>query len=1661
MVSDSDYQMESQILSIEAGSLSGTLSVSILDDDLVEVQECLVVSIQSVSWTQEDRNEQISFDTSPLVVRIDDVDSDIEFQNGDASDTDYSVPTTTLRNLRGNGEDEIFVVRIVNDELVEGDEVFTVSFRSGQEWPRIHIEQSLASTEITILDDDRDERDLATMTVSADLGTDFALTSSILTIPPGETQTSVRIQIIDDEDKEPAEEFLVSITNPSDQLRVASSERTTSVVITDDDTTRNGRYVAMAKSVVTVGEGDGKVQIPILVESEGDEPIVIPCVILRMKNDLVEEGEDDATLLVSLPYVFNESITVDLASTPVTAQSEDFMQLRRSVVIPANELSASIVFKIVDDTETEGDEVFTVMASSVTSPFRVCQETSTSTVTIFRNDQGPSVAYCPDDVTVFSMDPQENITVSWEQARFERGQDPIRTFQGFDVTETSLKAGSSITISMAATDVVGRTSVCSFDVGVLLKNREDLKGYTVNMTLFNTNDDSTEPSRSELRHWLNSHYRTGSCSQGGYAGLDILKIKPDRSFTEVIYKIFFVTLSECCIQDALINFNELLALSPADSAFNVNVERHIPDVLFLQANISINVSLGFDASIYEDPDHLQTKLLRNMLITQLSANLSNTSGFIGICLSPFALRTVAVLASYVIEVSRESVHRTEDIKIQHLNFDMTSLNVTEGLIVPVGSDVNLRDFRFCLRADITEGRTEIKLPSGLENTIIGISDFRSNPCDSLDYGEEEDTLQIIWAQCINNGVDTIWNYTVNCNATLGEYLTFLLTIPIGEGNAVEVAMQLSNASRRLESEGGADEVMQVAALFKKITNSSKLLKPTVVERDKSILANFGIATVPAGNKETSDSNFELEDIIQVDSSNMRQILVMEASSILLYPSDLASSSLLSETLKFTAAVYRTPVLFSSRYYNELNMNQSLYSRRKKRSLVPNTRVISSSLFSGGEVITAFDSMNINDSFRQWYRPLTDIYEHDSLTEVQYNILEAVTFFGCAASILGLAITLIAFITQRNLRSKRPNQILLWLCSHLLALYITFLIMVVLDSERTSEFLPPLQCGILAGVMHFITLSSLFWMLVEGVNMYILFVRIVRTHVRYFMLKAVIFADGVPLIIVVLTIVITRVAFKEDYSRQSVGNRTGGGTGLLFKDVFTLVDSNSEEKTSFEFSDWHLSYRNFRLRVIVVYRPPYSASHPVSFTTFLSEFSDLLENVVPSPHNLIILGDFNIHVDDQCDPSTLRFTDLLDSFDLENKVSSPTHTSGHTLDLVISRSNSRIDVTSVLADHFLSDHCFIHTSLICTSVEFDRKTMVYRNINRIDMDEFKKDLSQSALCDDNLNDLHSIISTCDYSLKTLLDKHAPVKSKTVTIKPSRPWFTSSLNSFKRVRRQLEKKWLCSRTQDDLNAFKKARNDFIAACDNAKRGYFSRQVQDCKGDQKKLFLLINKLTFRSTSNQLPPSIDNKSLADGFGEFFQKKVNRIASDVSIMCTNEAFQPIADQFSCADITEFSNFATLSQADVLKLINKSASKHCILDPVPTKIVKECIEILLPVITNIINLCMEHGCNYKVKYRPSSEHGNADALSRLPCNKLSEDSSQEETVYYFSYINDLPVTARDINKATRKEPVLSTVYDYVAQDGQIMYMRLNFSHILVEEMDYRLIMDAFYGNLVL
>ena len=59
-----------------------------------------------------------------------------------------------------------------------------------------------------------------------------------------------------------------------------------------------------------------------------------------------------------------------------------------------------------------------------------------------------------------------------------------------------------------------------------------------------------------------------------------------------------------------------------------------------------------------------------------------------------------------------------------------------------------------------------------------------------------------------------------------------------------------------------------------------------------------------------------------------------------------------------------------------------------------------------------------------------------------------------------------------------------------------------------------------------------------------------------------------------------------------------------------------------------------------------------------------------------------------------------------------------------------------------------------------------------------------------------------------------------------------------------------------------------------------------------------------------------------------------------------------CANLD---TFALVSEDDVRKLVMKSKTTSCALDPMPTKLVKEYMEELLPLFTHIINLSIASG----------------------------------------------------------------------------------------------------------
>ena len=92
------------------------------------------------------------------------------------------------------------------------------------------------------------------------------------------------------------------------------------------------------------------------------------------------------------------------------------------------------------------------------------------------------------------------------------------------------------------------------------------------------------------------------------------------------------------------------------------------------------------------------------------------------------------------------------------------------------------------------------------------------------------------------------------------------------------------------------------------------------------------------------------------------------------------------------------------------------------------------------------------------------------------------------------------------------------------------------------------------------------------------------------------------------------------------DRAGGGNGLLYKEAIAVTKIDDGEKESFKFSEWKITSGSFKPRLVILYRPPYSEEHPVSTATFFNEFSAFMESIILVLDPLIIMGDFNIHVD---------------------------------------------------------------------------------------------------------------------------------------------------------------------------------------------------------------------------------------------------------------------------------------------------------------------------------------------------------------------------------------------------------------------------------------------------
>ena len=110
-------------------------------------------------------------------------------------------------------------------------------------------------------------------------------------------------------------------------------------------------------------------------------------------------------------------------------------------------------------------------------------------------------------------------------------------------------------------------------------------------------------------------------------------------------------------------------------------------------------------------------------------------------------------------------------------------------------------------------------------------------------------------------------------------------------------------------------------------------------------------------------------------------------------------------------------------------------------------------------------------------------------------------------------------------------------------------------------------------------------------------------------------------------------------------------------------------------------------------------------------------------NIILMGDFNIHVSNEDDADKMTFLDTIEAFGLEQWVDKPTHRSDNILDLVVSEAEGTTKPVRCTTGGFISDYQAVHSTLELKQFTVMRKKEVtYHKLKKIDTDMFALDLA---------------------------------------------------------------------------------------------------------------------------------------------------------------------------------------------------------------------------------------------------------------------------------------------------------------------------------------------------
>ena len=161
----------------------------------------------------------------------------------------------------------------------------------------------------------------------------------------------------------------------------------------------------------------------------------------------------------------------------------------------------------------------------------------------------------------------------------------------------------------------------------------------------------------------------------------------------------------------------------------------------------------------------------------------------------------------------------------------------------------------------------------------------------------------------------------------------------------------------------------------------------------------------------------------------------------------------------------------------------------------------------------------------------------------------------------------------------------------------------------------------------------------------------------------------------------------DYRIQTINRqgRQGGEVTLLRKDRYQVTtDYNAFQLDLLEYSIWSTRIRNKTLTIVGIYHPPLGSTRNTP-ARFLDQVSELAQYLFTNHKNLVLLGDFNVHVNRLDNKDTQSYLDTMEALGLVQHIDQQTHQLENTLDLVYIKSLEPIRIYHAFTSNYISDH----------------------------------------------------------------------------------------------------------------------------------------------------------------------------------------------------------------------------------------------------------------------------------------------------------------------------------------------------------------------------------------